>query len=198
MSSLKLSWHSFVPFLYVLLLVPRGQSPARPSALPFLRKLQRATQSSFLQTTTQVSSASFHTWHLPVLLPAWLHSSGHIQACKHHFYTVQTRTAQHSRWNCTNSKCTGRITTFNHMVTKCLILPKMSSALLTARAHFWLMLSHLSPVLTDLFLLSSHLSPSLCLCPAMLFSWCKTTHHFPLMNFTSWLISQRSYLFRSL
>lgn len=202
MSSLNLSWHSFMPFPHVLLLVPREQSTSSCTSLSqeVAESSEVTSQSSLLQSTTPVSSACPHRLHLPVLLPAWLGSSGHIQECQHHFYIVQTRTAHSIQGEtCTNSKCIGRITTFNHMVTMCLTLPKMSFALLALlAARCWLMLSVLLPAPTDLFLLSRHLSPSLCLFPALFFSWCRTTQHFPLMNFTSLLISQCSHLFRSL
>lgn len=65
MSSLILSWHSFVPFPHILL----STAPHLP-LLPLPTKLQRAVRSrlGFIQADSPVSSASPHRAHLPAQL----------------------------------------------------------------------------------------------------------------------------------
>lgn len=77
----------------------------------------------------------------------------------------------------TNTKYSGRITFSDQLATPCLMHPKLLFALLAARAHCWLMLSLLltsTPRSLSAELLSHRLSPSLCLCPALLHPNCST------------------------
>ena len=77
----------------------------------------------------------------------------------------------------TNAKYSGRITFSDQLATPCLMHPKLLFALLAARAHCWLMLSLLltsTPRSLSAELLSHRLSPSLCLCPALLHPNCST------------------------
>lgn len=80
-SSLILTWCSFLPFPLILLLVSGDKRPVLPSSVsPYeaVKSNEVTSQPSVLQPR-QVSSASLHKTCLPALLSASLLSSGHIQ-----------------------------------------------------------------------------------------------------------------------
>lgn len=83
--------------------------------------------------------------------------------------------------NCTqfHTKAKHSGITFSHQIAMlCLMHPKLLFTFLAARTHCWLMLSLLltsTPTSLTAGLLSHHLFPSLCLCPALLHSNCSTS-----------------------
>ena len=86
MPSLILFWCSFVPFPYILPLIPRSRAQHLP-LLPLLRAVMLSLR-LFSRLKIPMSSAFPLMTYPPALRPPLVPSSRHLQGPSHSFYTV--------------------------------------------------------------------------------------------------------------